>query len=214
MGKKLKKTVIVLILIFLVSCENKKQSSNDIFESKNKNRLTTNNSFKITESENQFDNPANEFLTEKLKPISENFKKINSVTNNNWSLIETKSLDETTEGGEATFYYLNADLRKIITKQYGETNQTLTEYYFLAKKLSFVLERNLKYNRPIYWDKTKMRENKDNEVFDFKKSKITEVRNYFENEKLIFQLIENQSVNSMSAEYLKTEQNRIKTKYF
>jgi hypothetical protein len=210
MERRSENIILGLILFLLVSCEKKTQSANEILDITNSTKSqTTKDSFKITESKNQIDNPVNEFLTEKLKPIRDNFKKINSITTDNWSSIQTKSLEGTTEGGEATYYYWNADLSKIITKEYGETFQVLTEYYFLNKNLSFVFEKTLKYNRPIYWDKKRMKENNDTEVFDFERSEITEDRNYFEKGKLIHQLSSEDCGAPMSDEYLKVEQKRI-----
>lgn len=57
-------------------------------------------------------------LSGRLKPIRENFRRINSIAK--WTAVVTKELSESTEGGEATFYYSNGALEKIETKEFGE----------------------------------------------------------------------------------------------
>lgn len=163
--------------------------------------------FGFKETFNQENIPANEYLAEKLKPIRVNFRRINSIAN--WTTIDTKGLSETTEGGEAKFYYLNGQLNKITTWQLGETFRLLTEYYLLNGQLSFVLERTYKYNRPFYYDSVAMKENNDTEVFDFKKSEIIEDRSYFENGKLLHHINNQDCGSPFSAEYLLQEQKRI-----
>ncbi len=126
-----------------------------------------------------------EDLTEELKPARENFKRINSIEK--WTSTRKKDLEETTEGGEADYCYLDGTLEKIVMRQFGETFQKITEFYMLEGKPSFVFEKEYEYNRPIYWDSTAMKENGDNQIWDAEKSKITETRNYFKQGKLIHQ---------------------------
>ena len=96
-----------------------------------------------------------------------------------------------------------------MTRHFGETFQQLIEYYLLNGQLSFVFEKSFKYNRPIYYDSTSMKENKDNQAFDFEKSEIVEDRSYFEKGKLIHQM-NNQDCGSPFADgYLMEEQKRI-----
>lgn len=118
-----------------------------------------------------------------IKPIRENFKRINAITR--WTSIVKKDLWESTEGGTATFYYSNGNLEKIVVREFGETYQLLTAYYLLKGQLSFTLERNYRYNRPIYYDSTAMKENNDTEAFDMGKATITVIRGYFSNNRLI-----------------------------
>jgi hypothetical protein len=123
----------------------------------------------------------------KIKVIRENFNRINRITK--WSREITKELSETLEGGEATAYMMNEAIEKIATRQYGETFQVITEYYMQNGQLSFVYEKMLRYNRPMYYDSASMKEFGDSEVFDLNKSAITETRSYFENQKMIHQSI-------------------------
>ncbi len=165
----------------------------------------------LKESINKEDEIVNDYLNKELKPIRENFKRINSISN--WTLIDKKELWETTEGGEAHYFYTNDKLEKIITRHFGEMFQKLTEYYLLNNELSFVFEKSFKYNRPIYYDSTMMKENNDSEVFDIKKSEITENRSYFINGKLIHQA-NNQDCGSPTADdYFADEQIRLKNMY-
>jgi len=93
-----------IILNSWTSCETKTQNGY-----KNSNEIVTNktstekDSFKFAESKNQIDNPINEYLKVELKPIRENFKRLNSIDDRNWSSIVTKEFDGTNEGGEVTY---------------------------------------------------------------------------------------------------------------
>ncbi len=161
----------------------------------------------LKEAFQQEDTAYNEYLSGRLKPIRENFKRINSISK--WTSIDKKELDKSTEGGQATFYYSSRTLEKVVTRHFGETFQQLTEYYLLNGQLSFVFEKSYKYNRPIYYDSTSMKENSDNQAFDFDKSEIIEDRSYFDKGKLIHQ-VNNQDCGSPFAnDYLLTEQKRI-----
>ncbi len=113
----------------------------------------------LLETFNQEDVLVNEYLTKKLKPIRDNFKRINSISK--WETINCKELSETIEGGEVKYYYLNNKLEKIITRNYGESFQHLIEYYFLNRQLSFVYDKSYNYNRPMYYDSIAMKENND-----------------------------------------------------
>lgn len=81
----------------------------------------------------------------------------------------------------------------------------------LEGQLSFVFEKSFEYNRPLYYDKKAMQENQDTESFDIDKSEIIEVRSYFNNEKLLHQL-NNQDCGSPFAEhYILEEEKRLNT---
>jgi hypothetical protein len=153
----------------------------------------------------------NEYLTSELRLIRVNFKRINSIAK--WSKIDKIDIWESTEGGQATYYYSENKLEKIVVRHFGETFQHLAEYYLLYGELSFVFDKSFKYNRPIYWDSIAMKENNDNQVWDFEQSEIIEERTYFKNGKVIHQL-NNQDCGSPFAEdYLKEEQDRLITEF-
>lgn len=128
-------------------------------------------------------------MVTRLKPIKENFKRINSITK--WDKIERKDVfDKSSEGGEVSYYYSDNKLEKIVAIYYGESGKYISEYYLLDDTLSFVFEQEHRYNRPIYWTPETAKENGDSEAFDLKKSQISEIRSYFEKGKIIYQLPE------------------------
>ena len=96
--------------------------------------------------------------------------------------------DESTEGGQATAYYDNEDLKLIEVVWLGETGKHHIEYYFNDGKLIFAFDQDFEYNRPIYWDKETAEENGDTQVFDPQKTNLKEYRYYFNNEKLFLWL--------------------------
>jgi hypothetical protein len=202
-----------IILNSWTSCETKTQSgkenSNEIVPNKTS---TEKDSFKIAESKNQIDNPINEYMKVQLNPIRENFKRLNSIDDRNWSSIVTKEFDGTNEGGEVTYYHRNAELDIIVVKEYGQTFQVLSEYFFLHRSISFVFEKAYKYNRPVYLDSIAMMEMNDNKIVDISKADIVEERNYFDKGKLIHQLSSVGDGSRMAKEYLCTEQKRILSK--
>lgn len=212
---KIKLTYYILTsLIFLcASCgtDNKKKTQLNAISASVAIDSLHRDTVKLKETFNEEDVPVNEYLTDKLRPIRKNFKKINSATS--WTKIDTKELQKTTEGGQARFYYQKGKLEKIVTRNFGETFQQLTEYYLLNGKLSFVLEKSYKYNRPIYYDSTEMKENNDTETFDFEKSQIMEDRSYFENGELIHKIESGDCGAPFAKEYLLKEQKRITSNF-
>lgn len=209
MKHRLKFLILTFWILITVSCgmNNKKNAPNENVDQIVKIDTLLKDTVELTESFNEEDTPVNEYLTDRLKPIRVNFKRINSIEN--WTSTNKIDLWETNEGGEATFYYLNGHLEKITTKHFGEMFQKLTEYYLLNGQLSFVFEKSYKYNRPVYYDSTMMKENNDTEIFDLEKSEIIEERSYFEKGKLIHQLNNQDCGSPFADDYLLEEQIRI-----
>ena len=174
-------------------------------------KVDVTDSIQITPSLKQDDEIVNEYLFEDLKPIRKNFKRINSIEK--WSSTKTIDIWETTEGGQATYYYSDNGLEKIIVRHFGETFQRIEEYYLLDRKLSFVFEKSFNYNRPILYDSIAMKENNDNQVWDFDTSEIIEERSYFKNRKLLHQLINLDCGSPFAEDYLKEEGNRVLTQF-
>jgi len=202
-------------MFFYISCwtdnSNKKETNSDTNKTTVKIDSLQSDKVELNETFNEEDIPVNEYLNERLKPIRANFKRINSIVN--WTSIKTKDIEVTTERGEAKFYYLKGQLEKISSRHFGETFQLLTEYYLNNGQLSFVFEKAYKYNRPIYHDSAAMIEMNDTETFNFEKSEIIEVRNYFDIGKLLHQ-INNQDFGSPFEEkYRHGEEKRIKTNF-
>lgn len=208
----MKQTIYILTFLLLTSCgqSNSEQTTTSVSDT-NATGISHSDTIELRESFNEEDIPANDYLTDRLKQIRANFKRINSITN--WTSINTEELSESTEGGEAKFYYQNGQIEKIVTRHYGETFQLLTEYYLLNGQLSFVFEKRHKYNRPLYYDTTAMKENNDTEAFDFDKSEIIENRSYFENGKLLHQINNQDCGLPFAGDYLLEEQKRIKADF-
>ena len=190
--------LLIFNLAITVNCQNIKS-------------IESNDSIQLTESYKQEDLPINDYLTSELQPIRDNFKRLNTIKK--WSKIKKRKLLESTEGGEVTYYFQNKNLEKIITHHFGETFQKLTEYYQKNGKLSFVFEKTLQYNRPIYYDSIAKKENNDTEEFDINKSEIIEERSYFNNGKLLHQINNQDSGAPFAEEYLLEEQKRILTTF-
>jgi hypothetical protein len=205
--------IIVLLIFFSLGCDDNKngpaiKSDDSITVSAD---TTQNRKIILKESNDEEDLPTNEYLSETLLPIRANFKRINSISN--WSSIEERELWASTEGGEAKFFFKNENLEKVVTRHFGETFQLLVEYYLFNGELSFVFEKTYRFNRPIYFDSTAMKESDDTEVFDMSKSAIEENRNYFKKGKLLHQ-INNQDCGSPFADdYLTKEEERIITDF-
>lgn len=139
---------------------------------------------KTGETFNEKDTTGSKGLKNRIKPIQANFKSINSITK--WTSVKKKDIEgESAEGGEATFYYTDKGLEKVIARHYGEMGQMLIEYYLMNGQLSFVFEKEYRYNRPLFYDTKAMKENNDTEAFDFNKSEVITTRNYFENGNII-----------------------------
>lgn len=133
--------IIFLLFISTISCDkNTKQEK--------KSTHTIHNL-----SENQ-----NKSLEEKLKSVKDNFNTIK-----NWTKIDSIELEETSESGVAEYYHHDGKSTKVITRNYGETFQQITEYYLSHDNLSFVFDKTLYYNRPMYYDEELMKENGDTE---------------------------------------------------
>lgn len=148
-----------------------------------------------------------EYFIEKLKPIRDYVAKIDAIKE--WSLVLKKDIFYTTEGGEATFFNWNGKLEKVKTIEYGETFQKHTRYYLRNDSLLVVYEKFIEYNRPIYHDSIGMKESGDDEVFDFKKSKIIETESYFEHGKLNLFVVNKVYNDALNEEYRTKERNRI-----
>jgi hypothetical protein len=204
-------------LIFLYPCtfacetpaDNKLLAENKIKSSQLGMRKK--DSLLLPETFNQQDAIVNDYLKERLQPIRENFKRINSITK--FTDVVQKDLWETTEGGIARYYYSGKKLEKITTRHFGENFQVLTEYYLQNGRLSFVYEKTYNYNRPMYQDSVLMKEINDTVVFEFDKSKIIEDRSYFEKRKLIHQINSEDCGSPFSDDYLLEEEKQIKAEF-
>jgi hypothetical protein len=205
--------VLKVSLLLLVGCTSVQQKDTDLLKQSESAKIEE---FQpdivvLAETFQQRDTAYNEYLADRLKPIRENFRRINSIAK--WTSVRKIETNESTEGGDAAFYYSGKVLEKILIRHFGENFQQLTEYYLMNGELSFVFDKLLKYNQPIYNDSTSMDDSSDSQFFDFEKSEIVEERNYFEKEKLIHQVNNRNFGSPLTEDYLLNEQKRIITEY-
>ncbi|MDP2388507.1 MAG: hypothetical protein Q8M29_19190 [Bacteroidota bacterium] len=142
-------------------------------------------SVKLTESKNEKDEPINDYLTEQLKPIRENFHKINSISQ--WSSVDKRKLELTPENGLAEYYYIDGKLQKIIAR-YPKTKQ-ISEYYLLNGQLSFVVLKSVQ--------------------FEGNSEELITDKNYFKNSKLIHKIYSQDCGAPFADDYLVEEQKLI-----
>lgn len=145
--------------------------------------------YMLQEAFNETDVAVNGDLTGKLKPIRENFKNVNSISD--WDSIQTKVITATEK---VKFYYSNKRLQKVIDRSGEGINQELTEYYLLRGELSFVYEK--------YFDKSDHSE----------KPEVIETKYYFEKGKLLYMVNSRDRGALYANEYLLNEENRLKRK--
>ena len=153
-------------------------------------------------------------IDNRIAQIRKDYANTNVVKN--YVVKEIDDLEESTDGGIVKYYSQNGIVKKIIVEHYGESWNGLTEYYIKNGKVYFIFDKTEKYNVPYYvnadWYK---RENvKVGEVFDNKKSKISEKRYYFdENMKLIRYVGENKKIDE-NVQKLKEIEKKVLTEYF
>lgn len=152
-----------------------------------------------------------EYLGDRLNPIRANFNRINEITE--WTSVDKRKLNQSTEGGAATYYFLQDTLLKVVAIHFGETGKNIQEFYTKNEQLSFIIEQHYQYNRPITWDSTAMKENNDTETFDINESEIIKERSYFENGVLIRQINNQDCGSPFTEDYLKEEQDRLKREF-
>ncbi|WP_039901608.1 hypothetical protein [Leptotrichia sp. oral taxon 879] len=134
-------------------------------------------------------------IENRVAQIRKDFMSTNAAKN--YAIREADDSDRSTEGGIVKYYSQNGIVKKIVVEHYGESWNGLTEYYIKNGKVYFIFDKTEKYNVPYYvntdWYK---RDNmKVGEVFDSRKSKISEKRYYFdENMKLIRYVGENKKI--------------------
>jgi hypothetical protein len=208
----LKTSFCSFLIITVVSCESKNEGEENVSQKPQElenlpPKTKSTDTILLTETFQEDDVIANEYLTKELEPIRKNFKRINST--NDWTAIKTQEIWETTEGGEANYYYSGDTLEKIVLRLFGENFQLICEFYMLNGKLSFVFEKSYNYNRPIFWDSIVMKENNDKQIFDVESSEIQEERSYFENGKLLHISVSSDCGAPFADEYLLEEQKRL-----
>lgn len=164
--------------------------------------------FILKESFNKDDAIVNNYLSNELQPIRENFRRVNSITE--WSRIDSVNLEESIKGGMADFYYKkNNVLEKIIVKYFAEEYQELNEYYLLEGELSFILERSSDYSRTVFMDSAEMKLDEYGHLNFYDNSEIQTDRSYFKKRQLLHKLESGDCGSPFAKEYIESEQKRL-----
>lgn len=153
-------------------------------------------------------------IENKIAQIRKDYTSTNAVKN--YVVKEIEDSEKSTDGGVIKYYFQNGTIKKIITEYYSESWNSLIEYYIKNGKVYFIYDRTQKYNVPYYINANWYKENnlKVGEVFNSKKSKITEKRYYFdENEKLIQYIIGNKRIDE-NIQKLKEIEKNVLSEYF
>jgi hypothetical protein len=121
------------------------------------------------------------------------------ITSNKESYLQKNvDVDEfSTEGGYATAYLQNGEVKLIEVGSAFETGKSFLNLYYKQNELFFVLQTEHRYNRPFYYDAEAAQENNDSEAFDESKTIITENRYYFNRGELIRWINEDGDIKKM-----------------
>jgi hypothetical protein len=135
---------------------------------------------------------------DEIKPIRANFNRINAKKD--WKKVIT--LDLLDGDSKTVFYYAKNGLEKLIHTNFGEQGKRITEYYLLNSKISFVSEREFRYNYPVT-----MKE------FDAKKTNVDHTKYYFEDD-TVFDVLSDQDCGSPFAnDFITAESKRLNEEF-
>ncbi|MGQ0827714.1 MAG: hypothetical protein ACT4ON_04905 [Bacteroidota bacterium] len=198
------KTIEYIFLFFilqtLVSCSsNKKESISknnsvdsiqkvalpDTIATNTENEFLNKDSTVLTVSKNEEDLPINGYLTEELKPIRANYKKLNSISE--WTSVDKRKLVMAPENGVAEYYYIDRSLQKIIAR-YPNAKE-ISEFYLINGQLSLAILKSI------------LTESNYDEL-------ITD-KNYFKNSRLLHKIHSQDCGAPFAEDYIKEEQKRI-----
>jgi len=128
-------------------------------------------------------------INERVRVIRYEYSMINA---NRHLIKDTIELPNETAEGALLVTYRDAkgNIRKFLAKYYGETFKYFEEYYLKNGTLFFCLTQAYSYNRPFYWNEEMVREAGAGEVFDEKKTVITENRYYFDDNSKLIRMID------------------------
>jgi hypothetical protein len=118
-----------------------------------------------------------------LTHINTRYKEINEKQKD----LKEKHVDNLTASGSGaiTGFYKDEELKKIISEHYTDSNRVFTEYYFDDGMLIFILKQKYVYNYPISYTEEKAKARNDSVWYDDKKTKLEIDRFYFDKNKLI-----------------------------
>ncbi|WP_395073995.1 hypothetical protein [Flavobacterium sp.] len=135
---------------------------------------------------------------DEIKPIRDNFKRIDAKKD--WKKVDTLNLID--GDSQSIFYYSKNGLEKLIHTNFGESGKSITEYYLLKSKLSFVSEREFRYNYPAM-----------TKEYDPKKTNVEHTKYYFENGN-IFDVVSDQDCGSpFASDFVTAENIRLKEEF-
>ena len=86
--------------------------------------------------------------TVKINSIKKQFTEINNNIASYKKIIKQDTV-KTTEGNEVTAWLDGTDIKKIIAIYYGETGQSINEFYFTERRLIFYYSQLIHYKLPI-----------------------------------------------------------------
>lgn len=98
----LKYIFLIFFSVSIISC-GKEKKNNIRKEKENVHNSASFNTLKKNSKGQSSEFERADYETFRLKVIRENYRRINSIAN--WSEIKKEELFETTEGGEASYYY-------------------------------------------------------------------------------------------------------------
>ncbi|WP_026898821.1 hypothetical protein [Daejeonella oryzae] len=177
--------LLLVISVICISCTNHDKS---IVSTKNNLETLADKINPVSVKKDSLNNKQVESL---INEIRGNFNQINKITK--WDKIKKEFLERTNEGGEAKFFYLNSELKKIRTDQMGETFRLVREYYLDNSRLLFVFESFEQYHLP----------------FDRSNSKYYESRKYFHNHKLFRRINSGKAENPLNEASVINDQKEI-----
>jgi len=86
----------------------------------------------------------------KITQIRKEFASTNAMKN--YVIKEVEDSEQSTDGGVAKYYLQNGIVKKIVVEHFGESWNSLTEYYVKNGKVYFIFDKAEKYNVPYYVD--------------------------------------------------------------
>lgn len=86
----------------------------------------------------------------KITQIRKDFASTNAVKN--YVIKEVEDSEQSTDGGVVKYYFQNGVVKKIVAEHFGESWNSLTEYYVKNGKVYFIFDKTEKYNVPYYVD--------------------------------------------------------------
>lgn len=158
----------ITLIILIISCRNNTNTVKENDDSKDATSVVSKDTSKTSIPSVIIQEDS--ILHDTIAAIRENYNRIQAVKN--WTKVEKRELAQSSEGGEATYYYTGKNIEKVTAVHYSEMGQLLQEFYLKDGGLSFVFEKELSYPKP----------------FDIEHAKDRETRSYFYDRKLIRQL--------------------------